>query len=83
MLLVPTEAIVQTGKRTLVMLAEDNGRFQPADVQIGIESGGFTEVTRGLQRGQKVVVSAQFLIDSEASLRGIEARLGGESGSKP
>jgi Cu(I)/Ag(I) efflux system membrane fusion protein len=40
-------------------------------------------VTRGLQRGQKVVVSAQFLIDSEASLRGIEARLGGESGSKP
>jgi Cu(I)/Ag(I) efflux system membrane fusion protein len=83
MLLVPTEAIVQTGKRTLVMLAEDNGRFQPTDVQIGIESGGFTEVTRGLQRGQKVVVSAQFLIDSEASLRGIEARLGGESGSKP
>jgi Cu(I)/Ag(I) efflux system membrane fusion protein len=82
-LLVPTEAIVQTGKRTLVMLDEGGGRFQPADVQIGIESGGLTEITRGLKAGRKVVVSAQFLIDSEASLRGIEARLGGASGSKP
>jgi Cu(I)/Ag(I) efflux system membrane fusion protein len=83
MLLVPTEAIVQTGRRTLVMLAEADGRFRPADVQIGIESGGLTEITRGLSAGQKVVVSAQFLIDSEASLRGIEARLGNEAGSKP
>jgi Cu(I)/Ag(I) efflux system membrane fusion protein len=85
MLLVPTEAIVHTGRRTLVMLAEGNGRFQPAEVQIGIESGGLTEVTRGLKAGQRVVVSAQFLIDSEASLRGVEARLNadGQSGGKP
>jgi len=91
MLLVPTEAIVQTGRRTLVMLAEGDGRFQPAEVQIGIESGGLTEITRGLKAGQRVVVSAQFLIDSEASLRGIGARLNADeermpasrSGSKP
>ena len=74
-LLVPTEAIIQTGKRTVVMLAEDNGRFRPVDVQIGIESAGQTEVKRGLQAGQRVVVSSQFLIDSEASLKGVEARL--------
>jgi Cu(I)/Ag(I) efflux system membrane fusion protein len=74
-LLIPTEAIIQTGKRTVAMLAEDNGRFRPVDVEIGIESGGQTEITRGLQAGQRVVVSSQFLIDSEASLRGIEARL--------
>lgn len=74
-LLVPTEAIIQTGKRTVVMLAEDSGRFRPVDVEIGIESGGQTEITRGLQVGQRVVVSSQFLIDSEASLKGIEARL--------
>ena len=74
-LLVPTEAIIQTGKRTVVMLAEDNGRFRPVDVAIGIEAGGQTEIKRGLQAGQRVVVSSQFLIDSEASLKGIEARL--------
>ncbi|RTL45525.1 MAG: efflux RND transporter periplasmic adaptor subunit [Burkholderiales bacterium] len=74
-LLVPTEALIQTGKRTVAMLAEDNGRFRPVDVEIGIESGGQTEVKRGLQLGQRVVVSSQFLIDSEASLKGVEARL--------
>jgi membrane fusion protein, copper/silver efflux system len=74
-LLVPTEAIIQTGTRTVVMLAEDNGRFRPVDVEIGIESAGQTEVRRGLRPGQRVVVSSQFLIDSEASLRGVEARL--------
>ena len=76
-LLIPTEAVIQTGKRTVVMVAEENGRFRPVDVQAGIESGGQTEITRGLQAGQKVVVSSQFLIDSEASLRGVEARLNG------
>ena len=74
-LLIPTEALIQTGKRTVVMLAEDNGRFRPVEVEAGIESGGQTEIKRGLQAGQRVVVSSQFLIDSEASLRGVEARL--------
>ena len=74
-LLIPTEAVIQTGKRTVVMLAEDNGRFRPVDVEAGIESGGQTEIKRGLQVGQRVVVSSQFLIDSEASLKGVESRL--------
>ncbi len=74
-LLVPTEAIIQTGRRTVAMLAEDNGRFRPVDVEIGIESGGQTEIKRGLHAGQRVVVSSQFLIDSEASLKGVESRL--------
>jgi Cu(I)/Ag(I) efflux system membrane fusion protein len=78
MLLVPTEAVIQTGKRTVVMLAEENGRFRPVDVEAGIESGGQTEIKRGLQVGQRVVVSSQFLIDSEASLRGVETRLDNE-----
>jgi Cu(I)/Ag(I) efflux system membrane fusion protein len=74
-LLIPTEAVIQTGRRSLVMLAEDNGRFRPVEVDIGVESDGQTEVRRGLLAGQRVVVSSQFLIDSEASLRGVEARL--------
>jgi membrane fusion protein, copper/silver efflux system len=77
-LLIPSEAIIQTGTRTVVMLAEDNGAFRPIDVEIGIESGGQTEIKRGLQVGQHVVVSSQFLIDSEASLKGVEARLNAE-----
>ena len=88
-LLVPTEAVIQTGKRSVVMLAEagdNSGRFRPVEVEIGIESGGQTEVKRGLQAGQRVVVSSQFLIDSEASLKGVEARLNDAppaSGSRP
>lgn len=74
-LLVPSEAVIQTGQRTVVMLAEDNGRFRPVQVDAGIESAGQTEIRRGLRLGQRVVVSAQFLIDSEATLKGVEARL--------
>ena len=76
-LLIPTEAVIQTGKRSVVMLAEKEGRFRPVEVETGIESGGQTEIIRGLQAGQQVVVSSQFLIDSEASLKGVEARLNG------
>ncbi len=72
---VPTEAVIQTGRRAVVILAEDNGRFRPQEVQTGVEAAGQTEIRGGLQAGQKVVVSSQFLIDSEASLKGVEARL--------
>jgi len=78
-LLVPTEAIVATGKRTLVMLAEADGRFRPVEVVTGIEAGGQTEIRQGLRAGERVVLSGQFLIDSEASLAGVEARLGQEA----
>ena len=74
-LLVPTEAVIQTGKRAVVMLAEAGGRFRPVEVEAGVESAGQTEIRRGLTLGQRVVVSSQFLIDSEASLKGVEARL--------
>jgi Cu(I)/Ag(I) efflux system membrane fusion protein len=82
-LLIPTEAVIQTGKRAVVMLAEENGRFGPVDVEIGIDSGGQTEIKRGLSAGQRVVVSSQFLIDSEASLRGVEARLNAVTAAAP
>lgn len=82
-LLVPTEAIIATGQRTVVMLAEDGGRYRPVNVETGIESGGQTEIKKGLTLGQRVVVSSQFLIDSEASLKGVEARLNNEPPAKP
>ena len=73
-LLVPSEAVIRTGRRTLVMLALPGGRYRPAEVQVGRESGGQTEVLGGLQTGEQVVASGQFLLDSEASLAGTQAR---------
>jgi Cu(I)/Ag(I) efflux system membrane fusion protein len=73
-LVVPSEAVIRTGKRALVMLALQGGRFQPAEVQVGREGGDRTEILAGLAEGQKVVASGQFLIDSEASLAGLQAR---------
>lgn len=72
-LAVPTEAIIRSGKRALVMVGE-NGRFVPVVVNLGREVGAHTVILSGLSEGQQVVSSGQFLIDSEASLSGIMAR---------
>ena len=68
---IPSEAVIRTGKRTLVMLAEDGGRYRPVEVRTGIETSEFTVILGGLEQGQQVVASGQFLLDSEASLRGL------------
>ncbi|MEN5215508.1 efflux RND transporter periplasmic adaptor subunit [Pseudomonas pudica] len=78
-LLLPAEAVIRTGKRDLVMVAEDQGRFRPVEVVLGQENGGQVAILKGLQAGQKVVASGQFLIDSEASLKGIEATTASDS----
>jgi membrane fusion protein, copper/silver efflux system len=74
-LLVPSEAVIQTGTRTVVIVAASEGKFAPVEIEIGAEANGQTEVTKGLSAGQKVVASGQFLIDSEASLRSSLQRL--------
>ncbi len=78
---VASEAIIHTGTRTVVIAAGDAGQFTPTEVQTGPEAGGRTVILQGLVEGQKVVASGQFLIDSEASLKGVLARLGGNSPS--
>jgi membrane fusion protein, copper/silver efflux system len=74
-LMVPTEAVIYTGKRSVVILAEGDGKFRPVEVVTGSDSGDMTEIRKGLEAGQKVVASGQFLIDSEASLTGVLARM--------
>lgn len=78
-LLVPSEAVIRTGTRSIVMLATGDGRYHPAEVQTGREGGGQTEILHGLAVGEKVVASGQFLLDSEASLTGIAIRPLGEA----
>lgn len=75
MLLVPTEAVIQTGERSVVIVEQDAGQFTPVDVEVGIEAGGKSEIRKGLEAGQRVVVSGQFLIDSEASLKASTRRM--------
>lgn len=72
-LTVPTEALIRTGMRTLVMVLETNGRYRPQVVETGPEVGERTVIPSGLQEGDQVVASGQFLLDSEASLLGIGA----------
>ncbi len=71
---VPSEAVIATGARKLVMIAAAGGRFAQRDVETGMEARidgvDVTEIKRGVEAGEKVVVSGQFLFDSEASLKG-------------
>jgi len=76
---VPTEAVIRTGKRALVIVAEAEGRYRPVEVVLGPEAGNDIVILSGLDEGQKVVASGQFLIDSEASLQGIIARASGSA----
>jgi Cu(I)/Ag(I) efflux system membrane fusion protein len=78
-LYVASEAIIHTGTRTVVIVAGDHGRFIPTEVQIGADAGDRTIILQGVKEGQKVVASGQFLIDSEASLKGVLARLSGNA----
>ncbi len=71
-LVVPSEAVIRTGRRALAYVAEDGGRFRPVAIETGAEDGDQVEILKGLEAGQKVVASAQFLIDSEASMQGIK-----------
>ncbi|NQD94618.1 efflux RND transporter periplasmic adaptor subunit, partial [Pseudomonas sp. CrR25] len=85
-LLIPGEAVLRTGQRTLVMLAEEQGRFRPVEVRLGQETADRVEVLHGLQEGQQVVASGQFLLDSEASLRGLPvqgAEVASQAAAKP
>jgi Cu(I)/Ag(I) efflux system membrane fusion protein len=67
--LVPTLAVLRTGQRNLVVVAEPEGRFAPREVELGAEGDQNVAVAQGLEAGERIVTSAQFLIDSESNLR--------------
>jgi len=72
---VPSEAVVRSGLREQVFLVRAPGKFEPRQVVVGLSSGGLTEIRSGLEAGDQVVVSAQFLIDSESKLREAAAKM--------
>lgn len=79
--LVATEAVIATGTREVVIVAAGKGRFRAQEVRVGLEADGQSEILEGLAAGERVVLSGQFLLDSEASLSGALARLGAGSDS--
>jgi Cu(I)/Ag(I) efflux system membrane fusion protein len=81
-LTVPTEAVIKTGTRSIVIVADDATHFRPAVVRVGAENGGRSEILEGIQLGQTVVASGQFLIDSEANLRSAFDAFAGSDESK-
>lgn len=68
-LTIPDQAVIDTGFRQVVYVAAGEGRFRPVEIEIGRRVGGRAEVRKGLAEGDQVVVSAQFLVDSESRLR--------------
>lgn len=82
-LVVPSEAVIMTGERNVVIVAREGGGFDVAEVTVGTEVDGKTAILSGLQEGQSVVISGQFLIDSEASIKSAVSRLSAPAESKP
>jgi len=79
-LVVPAEAVIRTGTRTVAIVRTDGGGFAPRELQLGASLGDDVEVLGGLAEGEQVVASGQFLIDSEARLK---STLGALAGSAP
>jgi Cu(I)/Ag(I) efflux system membrane fusion protein/cobalt-zinc-cadmium efflux system membrane fusion protein len=68
-LTVPENSVIHSGRRNLVVLDRGEGTFQPREVVLGINGDGVWEVQEGLREGDRVVISSQFLLDSESNLR--------------
>lgn len=78
-LAVPDSAVINTGTRQIVIVEKGEGRFEPRDVVVGRQGGGFTEIRSGVATGDKVVVAANFLIDAESNLKAaLSSMTGGE-----
>ena len=72
--LVPNEALITTGKRSVVIVTDGEGKFHPIEVKTGRDARGYTEILAGLSEGQTIVISGQFLIDSESNMKTAFAR---------
>ncbi|MEI8362288.1 MAG: efflux RND transporter periplasmic adaptor subunit [Betaproteobacteria bacterium] len=79
-LAIPTESVIETGKRKVVIVKSQNG-YRTVEVVTGQERDSHIEVLKGISEGEEVVTSGQFLIDSEASLSGVLARLSKQDAS--
>jgi Cu(I)/Ag(I) efflux system membrane fusion protein len=71
-LMIPESAVIDTGKGMVAYVDLGNGAFEPREIKVGLRTDGYIEVLRGLKAGEKVVSAANFLVDSEAQLKGVK-----------
>ena len=74
-IVIPLEGLIRTGREQRVIVALGEGKFAARHVKSGIESGNYVEILEGIKEGENIVVSGQFLIDSEASMRSSIVRM--------
>lgn len=79
-LVIPVEAVIRTGQRSIVIAVREDGSYEPVEVTLGRAQGDRIAIASGLSEGRRVVASGQFLIDSEANLSGAVARLNASRG---
>src|SRR3546814_3498367 len=72
---IPEEAVIRSGRREQVFVLRSPGQYEPRPVTLGVSSDGMVQITGGLKAGEQVVVSGQFLIDSESKLREVSAKM--------
>ena len=75
---IPEQAVLRTGQKDIVILALGDGKFKPVQVKLGDYSDGYYQVLDGINAGNTIVTSAQFLIDSESNLRAALSQFGAE-----
>lgn len=83
---VPSQAIIRSGERNIVVIALGGGYFDPREVKLGVAADEYVQVLEGVRDGDKIVVSSQFLIDSESNLKAAIDQMAGHTGtdmSKP
>jgi Cu(I)/Ag(I) efflux system membrane fusion protein len=71
-LMIPESAVIDTGKGMVAYVDLGNGAFEPREIKAGLRTDGYIEVLRGLTEGEKIVSAANFLVDSEAQLKGVK-----------
>jgi Cu(I)/Ag(I) efflux system membrane fusion protein len=82
-IVVPTEAVVRSGSREIVFVVQSAGKYAPREVKLGVSADGKTQIIQGITPGEEVLVSAQFLIDSESKLREAVQKMLNQGGQKP
>lgn len=79
-IVVPNQAIIRSGERNIAVISLGGGYFEPREVKLGVESDGLVQILEGVQEGEKIVVSSQFLIDSESNLKAAIQQMSGHKG---